>query len=66
MHGYESEEELLGKHLSIFHTKEQNEQGVIPFNKKLIEKGQYEGEVGHMRRDGTPFPTLMSNTAIKN
>jgi PAS domain S-box-containing protein len=66
MHGYGDPKELIGKSLSIFHTKEQLEQDVIPFNEKLIEKGAYQGEVGHKRRDGTTFPTFMNNSIMRD
>ena len=66
MHGYKSDKELLGKNLSMFHTKEQLEQEVTPFNQKLIEKGFNSGEVGHMCRDGTTFPTVMSCNVLKS
>jgi len=59
MHGYRPEE-LPGKDLSLFHTEEQMERDVIPFNDILRERGQHSGEVEHIRRDGTPFPTWMS------
>ena len=65
MHGY-TVKELIGKHLGIFHTKEQLRKEVIPFNKKAMKNGMHEGEVGHRRRDGTTFPTLMTSTVIKD
>ncbi|MGY5862030.1 MAG: PAS domain S-box protein [Candidatus Thorarchaeota archaeon] len=66
MHGYGDAKELIGKNLSIFHTKEQFEQDVIPFNEKLKEMGACQGEVGHKRRDGTTFPTFMNNSIMKD
>jgi PAS domain S-box-containing protein len=65
MHGY-SVEELLGKHLSIFHTEEQLQEDVIPFNKRVMEVGAHQGEVGHVRKDGTTFPTWMTTTLLKD
>lgn len=65
MHGY-STKELLGKHLSIFHNKEQLEKEVIPFNRKLMETGSNEGEVWHTHKDGTIFPTHMVATVVKD
>lgn len=63
MHGY-APEEILGKHLSIFHSDEQ-----MPRIKKLLDiikkEGGFSGEeVWHKRRDGVDFPTLMSSTLI--
>ena len=66
MHNYEPDEELIGKHLNIFHNQEQLEQEVIPFNQEVMEIGFNTGEVGHIRKDGTPFPTLMNTTLLKD
>jgi len=65
MHGY-SVNEILGKHLSIFHTPEQVEKEVVPFNEKAEVTGGNTGEVGHARKDGTTFPTLMTVAVQKN
>ena len=59
MHGYQTMEEILGKNLSIFHSEEQYIKDVIPFNKAVMKTGNHIGEVGHMRKDGTTFPTMM-------
>ncbi len=66
MHGYESEETLVNKNLKIFHNEKQLEEDVIPFNKKVMEEGFHMGELGHIRRDGAPFPTLMTTTLLKD
>jgi len=65
MHGYETAKELVGRNLSIFHSQEQMEDDVILFNQKVKEVGAHKGEVGHIRRDGTPFPTYMFTTVVK-
>jgi diguanylate cyclase (GGDEF)-like protein/PAS domain S-box-containing protein len=65
MHGY-SIDELLGKHLSIFHTKEQMQKEVIPFNEQVKQMGFHQGEVGHLRKDGTIFPAWMTTTILKD
>ncbi len=64
-HGYEAGE-LLGRHLSIFHTEEQMREDVIPFNERVMEAGAHEGEIGHVRKDGTTFPTWMTTTLLKD
>ncbi len=66
MHGYKSSDKLIGKHLSIFHTKEQLKTDVILFNEEAKQSGHKIGEVGHMRKDGTTFPTMMMVTLLKN
>lgn len=64
MHGY-SPEELVGKKLSIFHSPEQLP-SVDAANRQLKETENFNGEIWHIRRDGTEFPTLMHNSLIKN
>lgn len=66
MHQYESAEQLIGNSLKFFHNDEQMENEVVPFIKIVKEKGTNTGEVGHIRRDGTPFPTLMTTSLIKD
>jgi len=66
IHGYESPGELLGKSLSIFHNEEQLEKDVTPFNNKVIKEGANRGEVGHIRKDGSPFATQMTTTMLKD
>ncbi len=62
MHGY-GPEELLGKHLSIFHTPEQMP-SVNAANRIILETGSFAGEIWHVHRDGTVFPTLMHNSRL--
>ena len=57
MHGYVSDE-LLGKDLSIFHTPEQMPE-VDAANRQILETDRFSGEIWHVRRDGTVFPSLM-------
>ncbi|HUU19438.1 MAG TPA: PAS domain S-box protein [Sedimentisphaerales bacterium] len=66
MHGYASAE-LIGKNLEIFHTDAQMKR-VSELNKRLIEKGQgiHGEEVWHVHRDGTEFPTLMSDWVMRD
>ncbi len=66
MHDYDSGEELIGRSLEIFHNQEQMDKDVKPFNMIVMEKGTNTGEVGHIRKDGTPFPTLMTTTLLKD
>ncbi|MGB2630631.1 MAG: PAS domain-containing protein [Candidatus Omnitrophota bacterium] len=65
MHGY-GQDEVIGKKLSILHTKEQMED-VKDTLGLLKEKGSYAAkEVWHKKKDGTVFPTLMNATVIKS
>jgi PAS domain S-box-containing protein len=66
MHGYESDAELVGKHLGVFHTDEQLKTEVEPFNATVKGQGHHAGELGHVRRDGTTFPTQMSVVVLKD
>ena len=64
VHGY-SPEELFGKHLSIFHTPGQMP-SVENANNQLMETGNFKGEIFHVTRDGTEFPTLMYNSLVRD
>jgi PAS domain S-box-containing protein len=64
MHGY-APEELIGKHISILHTAEQMS-SVDAANRALRETGEFNGEIGHARRDGSVFPALMHNTLLRD
>ena len=64
MHGY-GPEELVGKHLSVFHTPEQTP-AVDAANQQTRETGEFSGEIWHVQRDGTVFPTLMHNSLLRD
>jgi PAS domain S-box-containing protein len=63
MHGY-AQDEMIGQPMTASHTPEQMERDVLPFNKKALAIGAWSGEVGHVRKDGTTFPTWMSSTLL--
>jgi len=65
MHGYEPAE-LIGEHLSVFHNEEQLKCEVMPFNEEVERSGYHAGEIGHVRRDGTPFPAEMTSTLLRD
>lgn len=64
MHGY-TPDELVGKHLSIFHAPDQLPT-VDAANEQIRREGSFIGEVWHMKRDGGTFPTLMHNTLLRD
>jgi rsbT co-antagonist protein RsbR len=59
MHGY-TEEEVQDQSLAMFHTEEQFLKDVAPSIKAVVETGTYLGEIGHVKKDGTTFPTMMT------
>ena len=64
IHGYKPEE-LIGRHLSIFHTPEQIP-SVKAARRQVHESSSFSGELWHVRRDGTVFPTLMHNSLLRD
>lgn len=64
MHGY-SREEVIGKHLSIFHTPEQMVQ-VEEARHYPPDGVDFSGELWHVRRDGSTFPGLMHNSCLRD
>ncbi|TVQ27735.1 MAG: PAS domain S-box protein, partial [Spirochaetaceae bacterium] len=64
-HGYEPEE-LIGKDLSVFHTEDQL-RVVFAANEELKATGAASiREIGHVHRDGTEFPMLMSGITVND
>ena len=45
---------------------EQIERNVVLFNEKVKKNGSHHGEVGHVKKDGTTFPTSMTTTLLIN
>ncbi|MDY6905370.1 MAG: response regulator [Thermodesulfobacteriota bacterium] len=66
MHGFDNGEELMGRHLKIFHTDEQLRTDVVPFNEIVLRDGAHHGDVGHVTKQGTTFPTWMTSTVLKD
>ncbi|MFN3307902.1 MAG: GAF domain-containing protein [Anaerolineales bacterium] len=66
MHGYENAQELIGQHLSIFHTEAQLSNEVAPFNEIVVARGENQAEMGHKRKDGSTFLTWMSVRALRD
>ena len=64
MHGCKPEE-LVGKHLSIFHSPDQLA-AVDAANRRLREAGEFVGEIWHTTRDGRPFLAAMRNTLLRD
>ena len=63
MHGYSSEE-MIGMKVVNLHNEEQMEEYRLCLH-QIETQGSWAGEIGHIRKDGTPFPTYMSVTLLK-
>lgn len=63
MHGY-TIGELIGKNLTVFHCPEQMEKVAELINLIKVDGGFAAEEVGHCKKDGSKFPTLMSAKVI--
>lgn len=64
MHGYETHE-LIGEHYSTLHTPEQVAY-VEAVGHELLRAGKFVGEFGHVRRDGSVFPTMMRMALLRD
>jgi PAS domain S-box-containing protein len=60
MHGFASEEELIGVPLTVFHTEEQVQNEVKPLNTEVLKHGAVQREIGHVRQNGESFSTWMA------
>ncbi|MEE8526567.1 MAG: response regulator, partial [Thermoanaerobaculia bacterium] len=58
--------EVLNRNLSLFHSPEQMEKEVKPCLEQVEQAGSFEGEIDHVKKDGTRFPTWMSVTLLKD
>jgi len=64
MHDY-TPEEMIGMPVARLHSKEQMEQ-IIGGMHQVKTRGSKEGEIKHIKKDGTTFPTYMSVTLLKD
>jgi PAS domain S-box-containing protein len=64
MHGYEKDE-LIGKNLNFVLNAEQIEEFKV-IEKLLLSKGSWNGEINHLRKDGSVFPTLSTISLLKD
>ena len=64
MHGFVPEE-LVSQNLKMFHTPEQLP-SVEEANRRMLEAGEFSGEIWHLRRDETTFPALMHNSLLRD
>ncbi len=64
MHGY-SAEEMIGMKVVNLNNEEQMDEYERNMHQIKIQ-GSWIGQIGHIRKDGTPFPTYMSVTLLKD
>jgi two-component system, cell cycle sensor histidine kinase and response regulator CckA len=64
MHGY-SVDELMGKSTSVFYSPGQLT-SVKAADRSIEETGEFSGEIRHVHRDGTEFPTLTQNSLFRD
>jgi PAS domain S-box-containing protein len=66
MHGYDATEELIGRHISEFHTEGQMKTLVTDFIEETKRRGQLAGPVEHMRKCGTVFCSQTKMTTARD
>lgn len=66
MHGFSDKDSLIDQQLTIFHTPEQNKNELIPFLRKVWQKGHHFAEIGHAHQDGSLFPTAMNISQFRD
>jgi len=64
MHGY-TVAEVMGKHISVFHTADQMAY-VVEARRRLVEEGHLTGEFWQARRDGSEFPSHMNKSCFRD
>ncbi len=64
LHGYASDE-VIGKHVSILHLPEQMPL-VEAVMRRTLETGEFSGEIGQARRDGSVFPGLVQSSLLRD
>ena len=65
LHGYNTADELIGKHLSAFHTEKEMNTLVTGFMEEAKLRGQFAGPVEHLRSDGTVFSSQTRMTVTR-
>ncbi len=63
-HGYEVDE-IIGKHIGMFHTDRQMEQ-VLEGIEKVTSNGLFSGEIWHLHKDHSIYPTLTTASLLKD
>lgn len=64
IHGY-SPEEMVGMEILHLHNEEQRDEYERKMDEVMTE-GSWMGEIGHIKKDGTPFPAFVATTLLKD
>ncbi len=64
LHGM-TPEKAINKHLSVFHSKKQLP-SVNRALEQILSEGTFTGEIWHLKKDGTEFPTMMNNCVLRD
>ena len=64
MHGYAADE-IAGMNMDSFYSDEQLSGEYELFKDHVVEKGAHTGSLGHKRKDGTTFISMMTSTVLK-
>jgi PAS domain S-box-containing protein len=66
MHGYGQLNEIAGKKITIFHSKEQLTEDVLPLLQEVRYRSQISGSVGHIHKNGMMIPTNTTMVALRD
>ncbi|MEW6348542.1 MAG: PAS domain S-box protein [Thermodesulfobacteriota bacterium] len=58
-------QDIVKKHRSVLHTSEQM-MAVDEANLKILERGEFKGELRHIRADGSEFSTYMQSSIVRD
>jgi len=64
VHGYDTAHQLIGRHISLFHTPEQMKTDVLPFIEQAERSGRLEGPLPRLRKDGSFLNTETKMSAV--
>ncbi len=65
MHGYDTDA-LIGKNMALFYAPDQLDSDIKQMSAILENHGSFTGELAHIRKDGSVFPTMMTVSYLKD
>lgn len=66
MHGHGASKQVLGKHIRAFHNMTQMQGAVAPSLEQTKARGEYAGEIEHVRRNGNTFVARTKMVVLKD